>query len=132
MENYVQALHHIGIPTTGMDETIRFYEAFGAKVIYSKMDENEGHPIRVTLMDFAGAVIECYERDNTPKSVGALDHIAFRVDNLEDMYRVCKEKGYRLMTDCAKQIGTSSYWPKPIKWFIVYGPNEEKIEFCQD
>lgn len=132
MKYEILALHHIGFPTTCMDETIAFYRTFGAKILYEKMDVDGGRPIRVTLMELAGAVIECYERAATSKCVGAIDHIAFKVDNVEEMYRVCKEKGYRLMEDCAEQIGVSSYWPKHTKWFIVYGPNEEKIEFCHE
>ena len=132
MKEHIQGLHHIGIPTSQMDETVSFYQAFGAKTLYEKMDEHEGRPIRVTLMELAGVVIEFYERSATVKAVGAIDHIAFNVHNVEEMYRVCKEKGYRLMEECAAQIGVSTYWPNDAQWFIVYGPNEEKIEFCHE
>ncbi len=35
------------------------------------------------------------------------------------------------MEECRDEPGASNYWPKALRWFIVYGPNEEKIEFCK-
>lgn len=129
---HIAGLHHVGFPTTDMQATVEFYEAFGGKVVFEKMDEDAGKPIQVKIIDFHGTLIECYERSATEKRVGAIDHLAFRAENLDEMYAICKEKGYRFMEDCAESIGRSSYWPKPLKWFIVYGANEEKIEFCQE
>ena len=132
MQERIRGLHHVGLPTDCMDETIAFYQSFGAKIIFEKMDEDGGRPIRVTLLDFAGLVVECYERTETPKNTGAIEHLAFRVEGVEELYRICKEKGYEMMADCAESIGISTYWPKNARWFIVYGPNREKIEFCQE
>ncbi len=130
--SFIEGLHHIGMPTTDMDVTLRFYTDFGGKVIFEKEDVDNGEPIRICLIDFFGTVIECYERTVTPKCVGAVDHVAFKIHDIDTMYSICKENGYRFMEDCAKTVGSSSYWPKAVRWFIVYGPNEEKIEFCME
>ena len=132
MNEFVKGLHHVGMPTADMNATVAFYQSFGAKIVYEKKDEFEGRPIRVVLLGFGGMLIECYERPATEKCVGAIDHLAFEVEHVEEMYSLCKEKGYRLMADCAQQIGESTYWPEGARWFIVYGPNEEKIEFCRE
>lgn len=132
MDEFVKAFHHVGIPTTDMDATLSFYQSFGAKIVYEKKDKFEGRPIRVVLLNFCGVLIECYERPITEKRAGAIDHLAFEVECVEEMYALCKENGYRLMDDCAQKIGESTYWPKSTRWFIVYGPNEEKIEFCRE
>lgn len=132
MKEYIKQLHHIGIPTTKMDETISFYCSLGASIIYEKVDEEEGEPIRVTLFKLCNVVIECYERRQTAKVAGAIEHIAFEVTDIEKMYRVAKEKGYRFMDDCKNEIQKTSYWPGDTRWFIIYGPNEEKIEFSQN
>ncbi len=129
---YVKHLHHVGMPTENMQGTVDFYTSLGGKVIFEKQDVDEGRPIQVKLIDFHGVVIECYERLSTPKCIGAIDHLAFCVENIDEMYEICRAKGYRMMEDCADQIGVSTYWPKNTKWFIVYGANEEKIEFCQE
>ena len=132
MNEFVKGLHHVGMPTADMGSTVAFYQSFGAKITYEKKDEYDGHPIRVVLMNFGGVLIECYERPVTEKRAGAIEHLAFEVERIEEMYSLCKEKGYRLMEDCAQHIGESTYWPEGARWFIVYGPNEEKIEFCRE
>lgn len=132
MKDMVECLHHIGFPTKDVEATVRFYSDFGGKVVFAKEDVDAGKPIQVRLIDFHGTLIECYERSEIPACVGAIDHLAFKTNDIEAMYAICKEKGYRFMEDCAKQIGLSTYWPNNARWFIVYGPNEEKIEFCTE
>ncbi|NLF26979.1 MAG: hypothetical protein GX592_03700 [Clostridiales bacterium] len=125
-------LHHIGFPTTDMEATVGFYESLGGKVVFEKADVDEGRPIQVKIIDFHGALIECYERRESPMRAGAIDHLAFSVGDVDGLYKICKERGYRFMDECAGDVGNSTYWPKPLKWFIVCGPNEEKIEFCRE
>jgi len=132
MKEYIMGLHHVGIPTNKMDETIKFYSQFGAKIIFEKEDSFEGKPIRVVLIDFAGTVLEFYERDQIAGKAGALEHIAFSAVNIEKLYALAKENGCSFMEDCANEVQSSSYWPKPVKWFIVYGVNGEKIEFSEE
>lgn len=132
MKEYIKGLHHVGLPTTKMDDTLRFYMDFGAYILQEKMDEDEGKPIRVVLLQFCGLIIECYERREMAGIPGAFDHLAFQVEDIEKMYELAKEKGYRFMDDCKDSIQPTSYWPGDTRWFIVYGANGEKIEFCQD
>ncbi len=132
LKGFVEGLHHVGIPTCDMAGTVRFYTDLGGEIIFEKDDVDEGRPIQVKLFRFHGMLIECYERATTAGVAGAVDHLAFQVHDIERMYALCKEKGYRLMEDCAEQIGYSTYWPRGAQWFIVYGPNGEKIEFCRE
>lgn len=131
MIEHIKGLHHIGIPTNAVDRTIGFYKDLGAKVVHEKTVEENGKSIRVVLIDFAGLLLEFYHRDETAGFSGAIDHLAFEVSNIEELYKLCKQAGHRLMSDCAEELGTSSYWPETMNWFIVYGPNEEKVEFSQ-
>ncbi len=62
---------------------------------------------------------------------GAIDHIAFQVTGIEELYRKAREGGYTLMEDCAERVQPTTYWPQDIRWFIVIGPNGEKVEFSQ-
>ncbi|MGE5495968.1 MAG: VOC family protein [Burkholderiales bacterium] len=132
MKKYIKGLHHIGIPTSNMADTVKFYASFGAAVMFEKEDVCEGKPIRVVLMKMLDVVFEFYERDNTAGISGAIDHIAFCVDNIDEMYRIAKENNYSFMQDCAESVQVSTYWPHSAKWFIVYGINGEKIEFSQE
>ena len=72
-----------------------------------------------------------YERRKLAGVVGAWEHLAFRVENLEELYEYVKREGFQLMDECKDNIQFSSYWPDGTHWFIVYGVNGEKIEFCK-
>lgn len=127
----IKGLHHVGLPTACIEKSVAFYEKLGGEICFEKMDEFEGEPIRVVLMSFYGTVIEMYERKETAMVSGAWEHLAFQVDNLEELYEMAKKEGLDLMEDCKDEIQYSSYWPNGAHWFIVYGMNGEKIEFCK-
>ena len=129
---YIEALHHVGLPTSDMKGTVAFYESLGGRVVFEKDDVEAGQPILVKHIDFHGVLLECYERVETAGCPGAVDHLAFRVSDIDAMYAECKAKGFRLFEDCAEEIGFSTYWPRGTRWFIVIGPNGEKIEFCSE
>ena len=129
---YIEALHHVGLPTANMKATVEFYGSLGGKVVFEKDDVEAGQPIQVKHINFHGVLLECYERTETAQCPGAVDHLAFKVHDIDEMYALCKEKGFTLFEDCADAIGHSTYWPKGTRWFIVIGPNAEMIEFCTE
>lgn len=60
-------------------------------------------------------------------SDGAYQHVALDVEDIESMYqKICNEK-YTIITDGIEELPFG-------KWcevFMIKGPNEERIEFCQ-
>lgn len=131
MREHVKSLHHIGIPTRDMEATVKFYTDLGAEIYFDKMDQEAGAPIRVVIFDFCGIKIEAYERKATAAQPGAIDHIAFEVADIEALYRKARDGGYRIFEDCAGGVQPTTYWPQDIRWFIVIGPNGEKVEFSE-
>lgn len=131
MREFVKGLHHVGIPVKDMDATVEFYESLGATVYFSKEDTEEGEPIRVVIFEFGGIYIETYERKVTAEKEGAIDHLAFQVSNIDEIYQLAKDRGYTLMSDCSESIQPTTYWPGKVRWFIIIGPNGEKLEFCE-
>ncbi len=132
MKNYIHGLHHIGMPTTCIEKTVDFYKSFGAEIVFEKMDEDNGKPIRVILMKFCNILMELYERMETVGISGTIDHLAFEVEDIDTLFEIVREQGYTLMEDCKGSVQLSTYWPKGTRWFIVIGVNSEKIEFCQE
>jgi len=50
------------------------------------------------------------------------------VEDIESMYqKICNEK-YTVITDGIEEL---PFWEKGVKFFMIKGPNEERIEFCQ-
>jgi len=132
MKSYIHGLHHIGIPTKHIEKTVNFYKAFGAEIVFEKMDEDNNKPIRVVLMKFCNILIEMYERMEIAEISGAIDHLAFEVEDIYNLFEIARKQGYTLMKDCKDSVQLSTYWPKGTRWFIVIGVNGEKIEFCQE
>ena len=58
----------------------------------------------------------------------AYQHVALDVEDIESMYqKICNEK-YTVITDGIEEL---PFWENGVKFFMIKGPNEEKIEFCQ-
>ena len=47
---------------------------------------------------------------------------------IEEMYKKICENGYEVITDGIEQL---PFWDNGVKFFMIKGPNEERIEFCQ-
>lgn len=128
---YITGIHHIGIPVSSMKKTKEFYLGLGASVDHEKEDYFEGNKIQVTVFKLGGVMIETYERPCVAGKEGAIDHIAFEVENIEEMYRECKEKDYIFMDECKLSTQPTSYWNGNVRWFIIIGPDGEKLEFSE-
>ena len=85
----ITGLQHIGIPTLTMKDTIDFYEKLGFKVIQREKLEDNG---RVAFLELNKLVIEVWETKDTTGKVGAIDHLALDVLDIEDAYEECKLK----------------------------------------
>lgn len=131
LSKYIKGIHHIGIPVSSMEKTKEFYLGLGAIVDHEKEDSFEGEKIQVTVFRLGDVMLETYERPSVAGKAGAIDHIAFEVDNLETMYQECKEKKYVFMDDCKTSVQPTSYWSGNVRWFIIIGPDGEKLEFSE-
>ena len=120
----IKGLQHIWIPTLTMKDTIDFYEKLGFKVIQREKLEDNG---RVAFLELNKLVIEVWETKDTTGKVGAIDHLALDVLDIEDAYEECKLKKLNILN---KNIEFLPFWSNGIKHFTVEGPNKEKIEFC--
>ena len=51
-----------------------------------------------------------------------------QLQDIEEMYKKICENGYEVITDGIEQL---PFWDNGVKFFMIKGPNEERIEFCQ-
>lgn len=59
---------------------------------------------------------------------GAIDHLAIDVTDVEAAYRLAQEQGYEIVSDGVEFL---PFWNNGVKYFILLGPNRERIEFNQ-
>ncbi len=124
VKDCIQGLQHIGIPTQKMEASIAFYENLGFQLMNEEEQVNGG---AVAFLELKGLVIELWELEED-RQIGAIDHIALDVIKIDELYQAVKELPYPIVSNGIESL---HYWKKGIRFFIVEGPNQEKIEFCQ-
>ncbi len=122
MKEFLNGLCHIGIPCGDLEETILFYEKIGFTMTY----RNEEH--KVAFLELGSAVLECYELPEIAGVAGAVDHVAIACCDVEGCYQKALEMGLTIVGD---GIDGRPFFANGVKFFIIQGPNGEKIEFCQ-
>ncbi|MGN2371060.1 VOC family protein [Clostridium cagae] len=126
MFDNILGMAHIGIPTKNIEETKAFYNSLGFKILLETFNEEAKE--KVAFLQLKDIVLETYETMNAAKKTGAVDHIAISVNNIEDVFTEIKNGGYCLLHENIQYL---PFWENGVKFFIIKGPSEEKIEFCQ-
>lgn len=116
----VKKLDHIGIAVKNLDETLKFYqdilglECAGTEVV-------EEQKVKVAFLPVGDTEVELLESTSEDGPIAkfiekkgeGIQHIAFRVDNIEEAIEEMKAKGIRMIDE------------KP-----RYGAGGAKIAFC--
>ncbi len=126
LNEFSKGIQHVGIPSSDVDRTIEFYESLGFEVVL--MTSNKPNDDKVAFLKMGNLVIESYGNHDTVKRVGAIDHIAIDVKNIEKLYEEIKAAGYRFAEPGLQSL---PFWDNGIKYFIILGPDDEKLEFCE-
>ena len=117
---------HIGLPTNDLKKTIEFYKSLGFEVILETYNEKAKE--KVAFLQIQIYCIESFENGQAVMADGAYQHVALDVRDIEEMYKKICENGYEVITDGIEQL---PFWDNGVKFFMIKGPNEERIEFCQ-
>ena len=121
---WTTGLAHVGIPTADMDRCIAFYTGLGFEVAHETIDPSCG--ARVTFLTLGNLMIETYEGAANPVN-GAVDHFAIDTTDLDAAFAWVKENGYTILSN---DIEALPFWENGVRFFIIEGPNKERIEFC--
>ncbi|MCI7169427.1 VOC family protein [bacterium] len=122
----VAGIAHIGLPTNDLEKTIEFYKSLGFKIIMQTFNEKAKE--KVAFLQIKNYCIETFENHQAVMVDGAYQHVALDVEDIESMYRKICQNGYQVITDEIEQL---PFWENGVKFFMIKGPNEERIEFCQ-
>lgn len=124
IKDFCTGVQHIGIPTDDIEKTIAFYRRLGFQV--ALQTDNNGE--KVAFLQLHNLVIETYENHEAVMQAGAIDHIALDVKDIDNLFEQVKANGFLLLCD---HVNALPFWKNGIKYFIISGPNNEKIEFCE-
>lgn len=126
IQKYVNGLQHIGIPTNDIEKTIEFYCGLGFEVVMRTVNEAAGE--KVAFLRLQGVTVETYQNGLAVGKAGAIDHIALDVNDVDDLFVELKGRGYHLLDE---QVHFLPFWEHGVKYFMIEGPNGEKLEFSQ-
>lgn len=124
--DFALGLQHVGLPTNDLKATIAFYEGLGFETVYQVRNEVAGED--VAFLRLKNLTIEAYENGRAAMQSGAIDHIAIDVDDVEAAYRLAQEQGYRIVSNGVEFL---PFWQNGVKFFILLGPHQERVEFNQ-
>ncbi|TPF87087.1 glyoxalase [Bifidobacterium sp. UTCIF-37] len=126
MTAFTTDFQHSGMIARDLDETIAFYrEKLGFEL--AGLYLNGGN--RCAFLRYGHLTIETWEGEEAPMAAGAINHWAFDTPDIEAAWENAKELGLRFKETEIQSIPT--FWKKGIRYFNVYGPNGETIEFCE-
>ena len=120
-----EGLQHIGIPTGDMEKTIAFYQNIGFKEELLTNHPDTGD--RVAFLKLGSLVLEIYECESLAGKDGAINHFAINVTDIESAYQLAREKQLRIL----EPVQFLPFWENGVRFFIVEGPNRERVEFSQ-
>jgi methylmalonyl-CoA/ethylmalonyl-CoA epimerase len=103
----IEKVEHIGIAVKNIDETLKFYT--GVMGIKSADIQMGGNPavMKMATINTAGAKLEFLQRLD-PKSavnIDVIDHVAIKVDNIEETLSAVKKDGGTLIHEKPMQFG---------------------------
>lgn len=124
--DFALGLQHVGLPTNDLKATIAFYESLGFETVYQVRNEAAGED--VAFLRLKNLTIEAYENGQAAMQSGAIDHIAIDVDHVEAAYRLAQEQGCQIVSNGVEFL---PFWQNGVKFFILLGPNQERVEFNQ-
>ena len=124
--DFALGLQHVGLPTNDLKATIAFYESLGFETVYQVRNEAAGED--VAFLRLKNLTIEAYENGRAALQSGAIDHLAIDVDDVEAAYRLAQEQGYQIVSNGVEFL---PFWQNGVKFFILLGPNQERVEFNQ-
>lgn len=126
LRTYATGIQHIGIPTNDIEKTIAFYQKLGFEIALQTVNEEANEKVAFLKLDTL--VIETYENKAARMECGAIDHVAINVKDIEEVYQYIEEEKLNTTNDT---IHFLPFWENGVRFFIIEGPNKERVEFSQ-
>ena len=128
ISDFVLGLQHIGIPTSNLEKSSEFFLSLGFSII--QREQLPDSQKRVQFLQCKNVVVEVWEEEGmvVPRAIGAIDHIAFDVQNIQEAFEQAKESKLHLLQ---KEIQFLPFGERGVRYFSVLGPDNVVIEYNQ-
>lgn len=134
MKAFLTGINHLGLPVTQIERSRAFYAALGFEhAMTAELPVADG-TTRVCMMTLGSFVLELYQLPGAEgaeiagRADGHIDHVALDVTDIGAAFAAARAMHLDLLQDAPVAL---PFWEKGIRYFIVRGPDGEKVEFCQ-
>ena len=124
MMRLCEGIQHIGLPTADIEKAKAFYQELGFEIPYETVLPG---PQKVAFLQSGTMMIEMYE-DETVGAAGAINHVAMDCKDIEAAFAMAKDRGYTILSNDIEDL---PFWENGVRFFIIEGPDKERIEFNQ-
>ena len=132
MKRKTNGFHHLALKCKGVahfEKTIHFYRDLLGMETVREWKTNEGLPCM--MLNTGSGVLEIFSNAPDTLSQGALRHVAFAVDDVDDCIKTVRAAGYQITME-PTDICIASDPPYPARIGFCIGPVGEEIEFFQE
>jgi lactoylglutathione lyase len=129
----IEGLHHIGIYTKSVDESLAFYtEVLAFKKQWRGIVNHPTGKLDVAIISIGDCVIELVRPADlsviTPNA-GPVQHVALKVSQIEEHIKKLERRGIELHPAKVEFLPTLL---NGVKHVFLYGPSGERIELAED
>ncbi len=120
----IKGIHHISMKC-GTDEELENVRNFYVNILGMSIcrEWNDG-----IMIDSGNGLIEVFSNGKGERRKGALRHIAFLTDNVDEMAEKVRNAGYTVFVEPNDKV-IDSVPEYPFRMAFCYGPLGEEIEF---
>ena len=132
MKRLTKGVHHIAIKCAGrehFERTMHFYHDLLGMEIVRTWSNAEGMPS--AMVNIGGSMMEIFSNAEDVLGAGALRHLAFAVESVDECIAVVREAGYQITME-PTDICIASNPPYPARIGFCIGPVGEEIEFFEE
>ena len=129
-----KGLLHIGVPVVSVSDAVQWFsDNMGFELACETDYLDHGVQEKIAFMQKGDVMYELYEYLTDPEraevfnSNHKIDHIAFRVDDVDEAY----EEAQRLKLKIIKPVTDLPFWENGCRFFMVSTPNGDFVEFMQ-
>jgi catechol 2,3-dioxygenase-like lactoylglutathione lyase family enzyme len=128
LSDYVLALQHIGVPTSDLKKSTAFFVSLGFYVIERETIPNSEN--QVAFLQCRNVVLEIYEEPGmgSPRTVGAIDHIALDVSDIQATYAEALAMDLPFVEEGIQFL---PFGIAGVRYFSVKGPDNVIVEYNQ-
>ena len=98
---WTTGIQHIGIPTSDIETTIRFYEGLGFQTMHT--NQVPANQAKVAFLQLGNLMIETYAEGGNGIE-GAINHFALNCTDIQAAYAWICEQGYKVLSNGIEEL----------------------------